>query len=349
MTIGIRIKQARKANKMSQRRLAEKTGVSAMAISKYERDLDIPGSATLRSLIQALDVPIDFLFRPATVSVQLRAYRKHASLGIKEQEAIQMRIQEWLERYIEVENLLELNKIEPFLPNYKIIAINEVEDAAKNLRNAWSLGLNPIENLTLTLEDRGIKVGQVSGFSHFDACTFLVEKEPVIVTKSDLPGDRQRFNLGHELGHLILDIADNLDSEKICKRFAGAFLAPDQATFFELGIDRTSLDFNELYMLKHKYGMSMQAWIYRAKDLKIISQRTAEVLFHKFRANNWNKSEPGKEFPPEMPLRMERLVYRALAEDMISRSKAQELLGKSLQERWIEEKLSNDIAVGADH
>ena len=165
---------------------------------------------------------------------------------------------------------------------------------------------------------------------------FLAGQSPVIVTKANIPGDRQRFNLGHELGHLVLEVAEGLDAEKISHRFVGAFLAPAPAVRFELGHSRTILDMNELYLLKQKYGLSMQAWIFRARDLEIISPQVAERLFQRFRANNWHRQEPGKAYPFENPLRMERLIYRALVEDLISRSKAQELLGKPLQQRWVE-------------
>jgi transcriptional regulator with XRE-family HTH domain len=249
MTIGQRIKQARKANNLSLRNLAEKAEISAMAISKYERDLDTPSSGVLLRLAQALGVSIDFLFRPQTVTVQLQAYRKHAALGVKEQEAIQMRIQEWLERYLEVESFFPDEGRAVSLPAHTIQSIDQVEDVALELRENWNLGLDPIENLTQLLEDQGIKVGLVSGFEHFDACTFMADGSPVIVSKAELPGDRQRFNLGHELGHLILDVEQGLDLESVCHRFVGAFLVPSQAVLFELGPRRTTLDMNELYLL----------------------------------------------------------------------------------------------------
>ena len=348
MTIGQRIKQARKANNMSLRDLAEKAEISAMAISKYERGLDTPSSGVLLRLAQALGVSIDFLFRPQTISVQLQAYRKHAALGVKEQEAIQMRIQEWLERYLEVESFFPNEGRTVSLPAHTIHSIEQVEDVALELRENWNLGLDPIENLTQLLEDQGIKVGMVSGFEHFDACTFMADGIPVIVSKAELPGDRQRFNLGHELGHLILDVEKGLDPEAICHRFVGAFLVPAQAVRFELGSRRTTLDMNELYLLKHKYGLSMQAWIFRARDLGIITENAAARLFQLFRANGWYRHEPGEALPTERPRRMERLIYRALAEDLISRSRAQELLGEPLQLDWAMGAMQpNDIAVGA--
>jgi Zn-dependent peptidase ImmA (M78 family) len=233
---------------------------------------------------------------------------------------------------------------------YQISLIEQVEEAALALRGSWNLGLDPIENLTNILEDQGIKVGLISGFEHFDASTFLADGVPVIVSKADLPGDRQRFNLGHELGHLILDVEGGLDPEASCHRFVGAFLVPSEAARFELGPRRTTLDVNELYLLKRKYGLSMQAWIFRARDLGIISENAAARLFQRFQANGWRRHEPGEALASEKPQRMERLIYRALAEDLISRSRAQELLGEPLQmPRVLEEMQSDGVTVGSDH
>jgi len=350
MTIGQRIKQARKSGNLSMRDLAERAQISPMAISKYERDQDTPSSGVLLRLAQSLDTSIDFFFRPMTATVTLQAYRKHAILGKKEQDAIQMRIQEWLERYMETEELFPGEHHPITLPSYDVRSIQQVEDAAASLRQAWNLGLDPIENITQLLEDQGIKVGLVDGFEHFDACTFLANCVPVIVSMADLPGDRQRFNLAHELGHLVLCIIGELDPEDAPHRFVGAFLVPAEVAQFELGSRRSMLDINELYLLKHKYGLSMQAWIFRARDLEIITPSTAKQLFKLFRANGWHRREPGKDYSSEKPLRMERLIYRALAEDLISRSKAQDLLGAPLQKHWMTEILqSDDVSVSAGH
>jgi Zn-dependent peptidase ImmA (M78 family) len=350
MTIGERIKQARKGGRMSLRDLAEKVGVSAMAISKYERGLMTPSSGVLLRLAHALDVSAEFFLRPVTVSVQLQAYRKHAALGVKAQEAIQMRVQEWLERYLAVESFFPEEQRPVSLRLCAVESMDQVEEVALELRRDWDLGLDPIENLTQVLEDRGIKVGLVSGFDHFDACTLMADGVPVIVTKADLPGDRQRFNLGHELGHLILDVAGNLDPEGVCHRFVSALLVPTEAARFELGATRTTLGVNELYLLKHKYGLSMQAWIFRAKELGIIPENEATRLFKAFRARGWHRHEPGEALPPERPWRMERLVYRALAEDLISRSRAQELLGEPRQPSWEAEEVERDgVPAGPGH
>ena len=82
--------------------------------------------------------------------------------------------------------------------------------------------------------------------------------------------------------------------------------------------------------LKRKCGLSMQGWIYRAKDLGITSEGAATRLFRQFRHAGWHEQEPGDQLPSEEPSRMARLVLRALSEDLVSESRAAELLGEPL-------------------
>ena len=345
MSIGERIKLARKMKQYSQDELAQQAEVSKMAISKYERDQDIPSSGVLLHISNALNVPVEFFFRPPIINIELQAYRKLSSLGQKEQEAIQAQVQEWLERYIELEDLFPEEKASGInLPQYPIKSFEDIENAARNLRLAWELGFDAIENLMELLEDQHIKIGLIEGFQEFDACTFMAGDAPVIVSKAGLPGDRQRFNLAHELGHLVMEIAEGLDEEKAAHRFASAFLVPATTAMFELGKHRSKLDFNELYLLKRKYGLSMQAWIYRSKDLGIIATSTADYLFRTFSQRGWKKNEPGDALPSEKPLRFQRLVYRAFAEDFISQTRAEELLGSRLDPAWLAKALTHDIA-----
>lgn len=332
--IGDRIRLGRKLAGLSLRNLADKAAVSAQAISKYERGLDIPSSPVLLRLARALGVKPEFFFRPEPLFALIPAYRKRARLKKKELEAVSARIQEWLERYLELEYLAsaQVKFDRPAVGSTRAESLDEMEEAAVTVRQEWDLGLDPIQNLMELLEDRGIRVGLVEGFPHFDACAFWADGVPVIAVKKDLPVDRQRFNLAHELAHLLFPEPGNPAGEAIAHRFAGAFLVPAQAVYQELGRRRQSLGYRELYLLKHKYGLSMQGWIARARDLNIISPERARYLFQDFRRQGWHKREPGKQLPPEEPKRMERLALRAVAEALISSSRAAELLGKSMEE-----------------
>jgi Zn-dependent peptidase ImmA (M78 family) len=88
----------------------------------------------------------------------------------------------------------------------------------------------------------------------------------------------------------------------------------------------------------------MQAWIYRSKDLGIIANSTADYLFRTFSQRGWKRNEPGDAIPSEKPLRFQRLVYRAFAEDFISQTRAEELLGSRLDPAWLAKALTHDIA-----
>ena len=339
-SIGERVKQARRIRGMSQRELAKKTGVSAQAISKYERDKNVPSSGVLLRLSKALDLGIEFFVRPQRVAKITPDYRKRRALPRKMEAAIVAKITDWLERYLEIENILhpdgDVSKFRyPESFPRKVGSMDDVEKAAEDLRQSWDLGSGPIESLINLLEDRGIKVGVIDADDRFDACTFNAEDDAeilIIITRRNMPGDRQRFSVAHELGHLMLEPQDDLDGEKAAQRFAGAFLVPEKRAHFELGYEIRTLSDFELLALKHKYGLSMQAWIYRAKDLGIISEPRASALFKKFRSMGLHKTEPGNPYPSEWPMRFEFLVHLALAEDIISKKRAEELLGKPLQQ-----------------
>lgn len=327
---------ARKMVSKSQRALADEIGVSAMAISKYERDLNVPSSGVLIRLARALGVKVEFFLRPVSVHLSAPAYRCRAALRKKDKDAIIALTQEWLERYLDLESLFNVSSqfIRPEV-DCRVATLDDLERVAVDLRHVWQLGLDPIDSLVEVIESKGIKVGTVDGPVTFDALTLLINEEmPVIVIRRDLPGDRQRFNLAHELGHLLLDPAKALDQEKAAHRFAGAFLAPAQSVIEELGPSRTTLDFFELYLLKHKYGLSMQAWTYRASDLNVISTAAAARLWRAFRGQGWHRQEPGDPVLPEEPGRLKRMVRHALAEDVISQSRASELLGAPLARFW---------------
>lgn len=340
MEIGPRIQQARKMRGLSLRDLGERAELSAQAISKYERGLDVPGSGSLLRLSRALEIPVEFFVRPRRV-VEIRPeYRKRSSLSQKDQESLQASILDWLDRYLEAEEIRRgLSGLEfEFRAGFPrdVASLAEIERAALDLRDAWKLGWDPIENLTELLEDHEVRVGVFEAEPRFDACTFVAEVDgktlPVIVSRQGVPGDRQRFSLAHELGHLMIRASGGLDTEATMNRFAGAFLVPEPAARFELGGVRQSLDLHELHLLKHKYGLSMQGWIYRAKDLGLLSGARAANLFQRFRIQGWHRQEPGDALPAERPSRFERLVLQALAEDLLSETRAAELLGKPLRQ-----------------
>jgi len=338
--IGERIHKARKAAGLSLRALGEKAGVSAMAISKYENNQSTPSSRVLLDLAKVFCVRTEYFYRQVEIEVDEIEYRKHAKLPKKVLSQIENDVLEQVERYIELEEIFPASPIKPFelpkgLPE-KISDYDDIEHVANLVRKDWELGQNPILDLTSTLEERGIKVFQTKALhdGKFDGLACSVNGLPIIVVGIDWPGDRQRFTMAHELGHLI--IAGRLnkklveDEERIANRFAGAFLAPASEVFKELGNRRNQFEPRELYYLKKSYGLSMAGWLHRAQDLSIISGRSYQQMVKLFRKFGWHKDEPCDQYLREESQTFIQLIFRALAEDFISESKAAELMGKSL-------------------
>jgi Zn-dependent peptidase ImmA (M78 family) len=85
-------------------------------------------------------------------------------------------------------------------------------------------------------------------------------------------------------------------------------------------------------VLKAAYGLSMGAWLFRARDLGILSETAYLQAVKSFRSRGWHKAEPCQECPQEKPQLFEQMVFHALAEDLITESKAAELLAVPLMD-----------------
>jgi len=333
--LGDRIKQARLLRGLSLRALAEAAGgISAQAISNYETGKDAPGSGVLLRLVDALGVDLEYLFRTVKVELGQPAYRKHCRLSEAEMADLESSVLDSVERYAEAESIVDA-EVAPWtgIPaeiTTEIQAVEDAEDRADGLRKAWGVGGGPIDCLTELLEDHGIKVIFRSANAMFDGCAYPYGDTPVIVVNERKPTDRIRFDLAHELGHLLIRFPEEWDDksmEDAAHRFAGAFLVPAKAARLELGLHRTGISILELQKLKLKYGMSMGAWLRRARDLEIVTKSVYDRLYRGIIVrNNWRKQEPFELNVVERSTRMQRLVARAYVDGMVSESRAADLL-----------------------
>jgi Zn-dependent peptidase ImmA (M78 family)/DNA-binding XRE family transcriptional regulator len=336
--IGDRIKRARKASGLSLRGLADKIGVSHTAINKFERGELIPNSGQLLLISQTLGVRSEFFLRSSEITITDLEYRKRSNLKIKVLNKIKAAALDQAERWIELLGLYPELPIKPFqLPESlpaTITSGEDIENAAAAVRRAWNLGQGPIQCMIDTLESKGIIVVVTStdGDETFDGFSAQANGQRLIVVSAHWPGDRLRFTLAHELGHLIIKdkLSPELNEEKACHHFAGALLLPRESIIESFGMRRQNLDPKELLLLKHAYGLSMQGCLVRAWQAAIISQKKYQNCFRQFSRNGWRKREPGLPYPSEQTVLFEKLVYRGLAESYFGESKAAQLLSMPL-------------------
>ena len=335
-----RLRQARLAKGMSLRALAEQVCVSAMMLSKYERGGSVPSSDVLLELSDALGVRTEYFFRTTSIDLERIEHRnKHRwKLPKLAETKVLADVRDQLERWQALDTVVPAPWSVQFslpedLPD-SITDLDEIEGVAVSVREHWKLGHNPIPDLIDTLESRGIKVFTTRfDDPRFEGMSARADHHNVVVVGRKWPGDRQRFTLAHELGHLVLDerLTDVVDKEKAADRFAGAFLVPAAKVVESLGSRRRSLEVYELYLLKQEFGLSIGGWSYRARDNGVIAKTTHSAFWRMLVGKGWDKVEPGDQLPSEIPRLFEQTVYRALSEDLISESKAAELLSISVR------------------
>ncbi len=343
--IGNRLKRARDGRGLSLRELeaAIQGLVSAQAIGKYERDEIMPSSAVLLALAKTLCVTPEYLLSEREIELTGVDFRKAPQAGVKEERAVEAIVLDQVERYLELEELMpgvdEMWSY-PEGPEFDIYQIEDVEQAAEELRKQWLLGIEPIPFMAELLEDKGVKVISLDLPENISGSKAFVKRPeqqeiPVIVVNQHHNGERQRFTLAHELAHLVLRFSSLSDDEqeRAADRFAGAFLMAKEMMNRLIGEHRTSISLGELAELKKLFKVSIASLVVRCSQLGVLTKAAYGRLWAQIRALGWNgpaSSEPFR-LPPEVPQRMERMCFRAVAEGAISESRAAELLSISVR------------------
>jgi Zn-dependent peptidase ImmA (M78 family)/DNA-binding XRE family transcriptional regulator len=331
-----RIRRARLLRGLSLEAVAQRLGdISKQGLSKFEKGDATPNSSRLLQLAKALGVKPEYFFRPEGLQLAPLEFRKLASMPAKRQHQVGEQMRDHLERYVSLERCFELEgETLSTLQAPRIFPVrsaNEAEAAAEQLRATWVIGGDAIAHLAELLEEHGIKVALLDDHDGFDgACATTEDEQHVLIALNrNRPGERVRFTAAHELGHWVMDLPADMpekDKEHCCHRFAGAFLYPAERVRAEFGTHRRPHVLPmELLNAKRRYGVSMAVVLRRLKDLQLITEAGYTSMQIQFSSHGWRRAEP-EPLQPEQPHRFESLVYRALGQDLISPSRAAELL-----------------------
>ncbi len=332
--IGERIRQARLVAGLTQAAVAERLialhqPITKAALSKYELNKSVPGPRLLMALAEAIEVAPSYFLEEERVTIQWLAFRKHVRLPQARQDEVKAYSQHIAEQQLWLTSLLYPGERPQFPAPQPAHTAEDAEQRAVELRQMWGLDDNPIESITQLIEDRGgVVVGIDRPIDHFDGVSGWINTSiPLAVTTTASSTDRQRFNIAHELGHLLLwqEGQNDKTSEAVAHRFAAAFLLPATAMKHALGEHRQHIDIGELLLLKEKFGISMQAIVYRAQDLGVISMALCKSFFKSFSQKGWRKNEPYPFVGNERQLRLKQMTLRAFAEKIITRNQAERL------------------------
>jgi Zn-dependent peptidase ImmA (M78 family) len=214
---------------------------------------------------------------------------------------------------------------------------HDVVKAINCIRDTWRIGNDPIHNIIELLEDNEVKVIEVKDDTmQFDGlATQIDEKYFVVVINRNMPIERKRFTLLHELGHLLLNLngKEEKEIEKYCNWFASEMLLSSENMKIEFGNKRSTITTEELKNVQSKYGISIKAIVYKLSEEGIISADKVGLFYRNVNANPALKKEidASRFLGNESSIRYENLVYRSLSEETITISKASSLLNTNLE------------------
>ena len=340
---GNRLKLARKMAGFSLQELADalENKVTKQALNKYEMGLMNPSGNVLMAISGTLKVKPDYFLKKNQVELGEILFRKKASLSKKNEESVVEKVRDYVERYLEIENIVGVKaEFKNPLKNYKIANKKDVELAANKLRKEWNLGTNPIPNIIEMLELKGIKVLLIDDVEEIDGlAVFTSTGIPVVVVNiRDKPIERIRFTIIHELAHLLLNIekpisGNSKEVEIFCHLFSSCFLIPSEMLIKLIGsAKRTYIQINELISIKEYFGISLRAIVHRLRELEIIVDSYYQRWMIYMSKTYGAKSEPGAYKGEEKSRNFDQLVNRALAEELISLSKAAALWNISIND-----------------
>lgn len=311
-----RLKQARDAKWMSMSELAARTGVTRQAISQYENGSCEPATESLGRIAGELGLPRQYFFKRAgeisaykETPSSFRSMARSASKSRRQAEVYFSWMASILDTYVAFIDLPPVNLPAFDACDFDYFTEDDIEELAEKTRTAMGLGVGPISDLTLLLENHGVIVAQAPLHADLDGLSSWFAGRPLVLLCSHTNAFRRRFDLAHELGHLIMhrtlseeDLEDRErfnQIERQAYRFAGAFLVPQVAIESEV----YRVDFESLMELKKRWKMSVAAIIVRLAQVGSITDQKKRRLFQMLNQRNARRHEPlDSEYTPEAPV-----------------------------------------------
>ncbi|MDP3146021.1 MAG: ImmA/IrrE family metallo-endopeptidase [Bacteroidota bacterium] len=283
---------AREARGLTQLELADQAGINRSNISRFEQEFTGFTDDVLEKLIRALRFPENFFLQDQEI-LPPALYRRRDKVPSKALSFIDANINIYR---LNLQRLMEAMKIETHkIPLLPVSEIGSPAEAAIKLRKLWKMPKGEINNLIEILEANGVMTLAVDfGTDRVDSRSVLINNEyPIIFYNKTLLGDRLRFSLAYELGHIIMHTRQVLVSlEELgheANLFAAEFLMPAKDIHSDL---KETINLDVLMNLKRKWKVSMQALLYRASDLELLSENQKRYIIGQFNALKIRRREP---------------------------------------------------------
>ncbi len=324
-----RIILAREARGYTQQQLANKVNLHKANISRLENGDTLLSNQTLSAIANATTYPTQFFIQQGQIMPVNLAYRRRLHVATKIITPIEAQINIIRQHTQFITNAT--NKQIPSLPSYVVNEKNTPQKIAIALRKKWNITEPVINNLSKTIEQQGIIINTFNfNTQRVDSRSILTEDNyPILFLNSTLLGDRQRFSLAYELGHLIMHtftpVQHDIDICHQANLFAAEFLMPTK----EIEKDfKQTITLSLLGELKRKWKVSMIALLYRADDLGFLTPNQKRYLVQQFNQQKIRRREPVElDVPAEKSTLMRQLLINYTTKYKLTAAQMAAILG----------------------
>jgi Zn-dependent peptidase ImmA (M78 family)/transcriptional regulator with XRE-family HTH domain len=309
---------ARESRGHTQSSLARLLSIYQGTISKIESGMLPISDDLLERISSSLNYPAQFFFQHDRIygfGSSIFYHRKRQGLPnrILRQLHAQMNIRRnHIKRLLRATDLDSKNGFQHLDPGEYS---NQIEEIAQLVRGTWRLPQGPVRNLTEAIETNGgIVIRYDFGTRKADAISEWTELCPPLFfvnSQSDITGDRLRYSLAHEIGHMIMHKLPTPNMEEEADRFASEFLMPKR----EIRPYLSRLNMPKLAALKREWKVSMGALIETAFKIGTITESQRRYLIINLRrATHSFREPPETDIPVERPTLLDELIETHLRE-----------------------------------
>ncbi len=336
-----RLRQARETTGQSTRSVARQLqlwgyAVSHTTIANYETGKSMPSHEILTVLAKVYERQRDWFYSTGPTFAGLR-YRALKAVRASDKQTFEGNALSWFIVYLTAE-ARGLDPVEP--PKDLVISHDDSgRDVAQRIRDHYGFKTFPIPSIARLLENFGIRVIQVESTARIDGFAALLGEVRVVAVNSRLSNDRIRMNLAHELAHHLFKdciTGGKLPDDEIERRAmecASHLLIPDEPLRQAFALKSMV----RLVQYKERYGISLAAMIFRAKQSRILSDHLYKHLWVEFGRLGWRKDEPGY-VAPDRPLRMEAILDAAIEQRLMSTKEIAAIVG--VDERAVRQRIA---------
>lgn len=294
-----RLRLARLRGGLSLVKLAEAAELSTRSLSGYENGEIVPPAETLEKLAFTLDVETDFFGRDDVemVSVESVSFRKltKTTAGVRDAAlagaTLSLELADWIDRNF-------------VLPPIDVPTFDkhDPETSAELLRSAWRLGAGPIANLFHVLEAHGVRIFAITeDVREIDAFSFWRNGVPYVFVSTSKSAERRRFDLAHELGHLVLHgdtttAPQGREREQEANIFASSLLMPADGILPQR-LKGASVE--RVLIARRYWRVSAMALAHRLHALKLVSDWSYRSICIELAKRGFRTEEPGSDLVPE--------------------------------------------------